>query len=183
MPAQSPIERFEGATELRLEWDNRKARHDRFQLWFFMLFWIVWAPITVFATWMIFRSDSPVFNAIWCVFGWLGTLLIPYRLIQRSWYEWIAFSSDEIVHGAKGWLAPKPKRIPVSSISEVGFGYYDSSDGESVVSLNIHYSTLKKRKVRHMVGFWLHPSLKEEVFLELQAFADKHRMALVFLRY
>lgn len=183
MPKQYPIERSEGVAELRLAWDNRKARHDKFQLWFFLLFWVVWAPATGFATWMIFRSDSPVFFSIWCVFGWMGTIGIPYALLQRSWYESVVFSSDEFVHGRKGRLAPKPKRIPVSAISEIGIGFYEPNDRESVVTLNIHYFTAKKRKVRHMVGYWLHASLKEEVFCELQAFADKHHLAVAFQRY
>ena len=143
MTSPCPIEKFEDATELRLKWDYRKVRHDRFLVWFLVLFWIIWAPVTVFATGMIFRSGSPVFFSIWCVFGWVGTLGIPYALLQRSWSEWVTLSSEFLVSGQRGLLVPKPKHIPVSAVSQIGIGHYDPSDRESVVTLNINYITPK----------------------------------------
>ncbi len=183
MLAQCPIAKSETAEELRLEWDNRKAQPDRFLLWFLLLFWIFWVPGTAAATWRIFHSRSPVFLSICCIFCWLPALGIPYLLLGRSWYEWVTFRPNEFVHGRTGRLAPKPKRIPLSAIAEIGVGHYDSGDHDSVVTLNIHYFIGKKLKLRHMVGHWLHPSLKEDVFRELQAFANKHDVAVVFQRY
>ena len=50
MLVENAIQKTEVPAELRLAWDNHRARQDRFQFWFFVLFWIVWAPVTVFAT-------------------------------------------------------------------------------------------------------------------------------------
>ena len=71
----------------------------------------------------------------------------------------------------------------MKTVSEIGIGHYDPGDRESFVTLNINYFTPKMRKVRHMIGFWLHPTLKEKVFCEMKEFAEKHHLSMVFQRY
>lgn len=180
MTAACPIKKIESGGELRLEWDNRRARHDRFMLWFMVLFWIIWAPATVFATCMIFASEDQLFFIIWCLFGWLGTLAIPYALLQRSWSEWITLSPQWFAFGQTGLLAPKPQRIAMSAIFEVSIGCHND---DSVAMLHLTYFTPKKRKTLHSIGYWLHPSLKEKIFGEIQAFAAQHQLPLAFQRH
>ena len=100
--AAEQIQKRENKTELYLEWDNKILRHDKVLFWFLVIFWIVWVPLTVIGTTMIFISNSPVFSSIWCIFGWLGTLLIPYAVLQRSWVEWISISPERIICGQDG---------------------------------------------------------------------------------
>jgi len=107
-------------------------------------------------------------------------------LLQRYWCEWIAISKESLVCGRRGFLAPRPKSIPVAAVSEIKIGHHyepgDSESYESSVTLNVFYLTPKGRKSRHMVGYWLHPTLKEKVFCDIQEFAEKHEIPLTFRR-
>jgi hypothetical protein len=78
MSYERQILKTEGLSEMRLEWNNRRVRHDRFLFWFLVCFWIIWTPFTVFGTSMIFRSDSPIF----LLFGAFSDG--PARLVFRS---------------------------------------------------------------------------------------------------
>ena len=197
MNPECPIHKTENPSGMRLEWDNCRARRDRFVFWFFLLFWAIWAPLTLWVTGMIFRADSlwndvlsdvisRLGSFIWSIGGWLGTLLIPYVLLRRYWCEWIAISKESLVCGQRGFLAPRPKSIPVAAVSEIRIGHYyepgDSESYESSVTLNVFYFTPKWRKSRHMVGYWLHPTLKEKVFCDIQEFAEKHEIPLTYRR-
>lgn len=174
---EGPFQRTESPLELRLAWNNRRVRRDRFMGWFLVLFWIVWAPATVFATWMIFHSGSPIFFSIWCIFGWLGTLLIPYTFVQRTWTEWVSLSAERLELGAEGWLAGKPKEIPLDRITAITLG---CKDDESVPTLNLICRGKRHFESRRMIGYWLHPELKEQLFVELRTFAARNRLNLAF---
>src|SRR5262249_34874591 len=104
---------------LRLGWDNRKTRKDRFAFWFLVVFWAVWAPITLPATVALLSGVEPWFFACWCVFGWLGTLLIPYALLGRWWCEWVELSVGAVTLESAGLLAPRPRTYPTSAITEI----------------------------------------------------------------
>src|SRR6266436_6867949 len=92
----SPFLVHEDGRTLRIGWDNRRVRKDNAVFWIFLVFWFVWAPLTVLVscasllpgidTWL------RIFFVIWSIFGWLGTLLIPYSVIGRTWSEWIEIS-------------------------------------------------------------------------------------------
>jgi len=184
MKNEQNIQTIESSTELHIEWNNRRTRPDSYLFWFFVFFWSIWTPATIAATSMIFRSGSPTIPlSIWCFFGWLGTLGIPYMLLQRFWCEWLTISPDSIVFGQRGILAPKSKRIPLEAVDEIGIGHYDSGETESAVTLNIKYHTSKKRRARRIVGYWLHPTLKEQVFHAVEQFAGRQQLAIPFKRY
>jgi hypothetical protein len=200
------IRRTEHAGVLRLDWSNRHVRKDGCTFWFMIAFWMVWAPLTVFATYMIFRSDSPVFFTIWCLFGWLGTLAIPYALLQRWSSEWIEISAKGITCGRSGFLAGKPRTHALADITEIGLGLHDD---ESMVTLNIHCRGERRPWLRRallfwlapemqgrpelqeqaaqsvstrrfMFGYWLAPQLKEQVFDVIREFAGRNNIELVF---
>jgi hypothetical protein len=190
MNADCPIHKTETPSALRLEWDNCRARQDRLVFWFLLFWWAIWVPLTVWVTSIIFRSDSDALSRlgcfIWSALAWPVALLIPYLLLQRYWCEWIAISKESLVCGRRGFLAPRPKSIPAAAVSEIRIGHYyepgDSESYESSVTLNVFYFTPKGRKSRHMVGYWLHPTLKEKVFCDIQEFAEKHAIPLTFRR-
>ena len=101
----SPIQETEGAASLRMARHNRHVRKDRVAFWFLLVFWIAWAPLTVFLTCGAFlfgNSADQAFLSIWGIFGWFGTLAIPYVFLARSWFEWLEISSQGISHGFAG---------------------------------------------------------------------------------
>jgi hypothetical protein len=117
MDHDSPIQKTQDGATLRLEWHNRYVRKDNFTCCFFVCFWIIWAPVTLYVAYLILTDTGPLcFLLIWSVFGWLGTLLIPYTLWGRSWSEWIEVSAQTVSHGHEGFLAPKPKTFPLTKI-------------------------------------------------------------------
>lgn len=170
----------EEPNHLTVSWDNRTVRKDRFTFWFLMIFWIVWAPATCIATVKIFSSESPVFFAFWCVFGWLGTIAIPLTFMQRYWREWIRVDCESISWGATGFFARNPKTLPFSRILEFRLGYRpDQDEPESVVSLNI-YETPRRfgHQRRHLLGYWLSKEDKKLVFERMCHYASKRSLPL-----
>lgn len=165
---------------LRVSWDNRDVRKDRFTFWFFLLFWIVWAPVTCAATVMIFTSGSPIFFTIWCVFGWLGTIAIPLTFAQRFWREWIQVDSDSISWGATGLMAQKPRTVPFAGVTEFGLGRYsDRHEHESMFSLNVYKSPKALGHMRrHVIGYWLSKEDKELIFARVSHFVAKRSLPL-----
>ena len=187
------IRKTETSSELRLAWDNREARQDKFLFFFLVLFSVVWTSVTLFVTGMVFRGDFPfgLVQALglvaWCVLAWLGVVAVRYTLLARYWCEWVAISQEFIICGQRGLLAPSPTCISIDAVSEITIGHcFDANDSEShesVVTLNVFHLTPKGRHQRRMVGYWLHPTLKESVFCDLQEFAKKHQISLTFRRH
>src|SRR5437016_5510500 len=108
MPEPYQIHVNESEQTLQITWDNRNSPKDNNILGCLVFFWVVWAPVTLLATCLLLSGEQPIFLTIWCVFGWLGTLGIPYSFLGRWWSEWIEVSPLTIAHGCWGMLAPKP---------------------------------------------------------------------------
>jgi hypothetical protein len=176
MAQDCPIQRLDDGTTLRLEWDNSRVRKDIFTGCLSVFFWSVWAPATVVATYGIFAEPSELrwFFAFWCIFGWAGTLAIPYSLLGRTWSEWVEISEHTLSHGHAGFLAPRPKSFPLSTILCIFYGHCEEV---SVVTLSIF--RLPGRlglQNRHMVGYWLAPDLKKHVFDMIQEFVREKQL-------
>lgn len=191
MTVPSPIQRSENHSMLRLEWHNRVARQDRFLFWFILLFLLAWTSITCWATGMTFtRLPDPLFLiglCVWSIFAWGVVFSLVYTLLSLSWTEVITMSQESVVCGQRGLLAPRSKSIPADAVTEITIGFHyvsdDAESRESCVTLNVHYRTAKGHPARRIVGYWLHPSLKEMIFHDMQQFAEKHNVPLTFRRY
>jgi|GEM_PF-2164830 len=175
--AESGIRKIEEAGRLHLLWNNRQVRIDNFVFLGFILFWIVWAPLTCLVTSGIFLSNDPTFCLIWCIFGWLGTLGIPYVILRRFQSEWIEVSRQGISHGFGGWLGGKLKVFPLETIVELDLGRHGE---ESMVTLNIRKADFPQR---HILGYWLAPGLKEQVFEAIHDFRNANWLPLKMTRY
>jgi hypothetical protein len=195
MDEPSPFLIRENGDTLRIAWDNRRVHKANAVFWIFIVFWIIWAPGTLLATVLficaIFRPGIgivlPFFLGWWCIFGWLGTLGIPYCLIGRTWSEWIEISPEAISYGCIGFLARKAKTFPLDTIIELGCGlrgYGDGTDQESMVTLNIMRSGgFLGNPRRYLFGYWLATTLKVEVFETIEQFVTVHQIPLKMKRY
>jgi len=170
---------------LCLSWNNRRVRKDGWAFIFLVIFWIIWAPVTLGITALLISGQGlRIFFLVWLIFGWAGTILVPYTLLKRRWSEWISVSPDAVSFGQVGFLAPKPKNLKIATILEIVIGYCnDSVDGESMVTLNMYYRASGWRNGRHMLAYWLSPELKEEVFRSIQEFATTAKIPLKFRRF
>jgi len=179
------IDKQSSAGHLRLEWDNRQMPKDRFAFCFMIFFWMLWAPLTCWATTMIFTSDGPVFFCIWCLFGWTGTILIPLTLVRRRWREWIELDAEAITWGAQGLWAPKSKSLPLQAVEEVGFGRVsDDHEREFTESLTIYEKPGQRRfRCRHMLAYWLRKPYKQQIFEALRRHAESTGIPIAFKTY
>ena len=169
---------------LRLSWDNKNMQKDKSTFIFLVLFWIVWAPVTLFMTLLLFYGGPVVFLSIWLLFGWLGTVLIPYSLLARSWQEWLSLTPETLSFGYTGFWALKPRILSVKNIREIAIGYCnDGADGESIVTLNVYDNTRMWNGGRYMLAYWLSPDLKEEIFNAIQEFSTNAKIQLSFRRF
>ncbi len=169
----------ETTDELRIAWDNRQIPKERFAFWFLILLWLVFAPITILGTPSLFVGKWGWPGAIWLVFGWLVTLLIPYMLAGRWRREWIVLSPTSLTLGSAGMLAPRPHTYSLDSINEIALGWYEyGGERESMPSLNIVRRLSFGFLQRTMFGYWLSPSLKQQVFNKVAAFIAEKRLPL-----
>src|SRR5262249_38388959 len=115
--------------------------------------------------------EALLFFGCWGVFGWLGTLLIPYTLLQRRWAEWVEVSASGVIVSKAGLLAPGPRRYPLDAIREIALGWYDyRGEHESMPTLNLIRDAPLGFSERVMFGYWLAPPLKRQVFDAIKAF-------------
>jgi hypothetical protein len=194
MDESSPFLISEDGGTLRVAWDNRRVSKDRAAFGCFLIFWIIWAPLTLLATCLIFVPQiglgAQIFFVIWCIFGWAGTIAIPYGWIATTWSEWIEISKGSFSNGNIGFLVRKSYReinFPLDSIVEVACGYLPglgSDGGESFITLNVIRSGgILGSKPRHMFGYWLAPDLKVQLFEIIEEFVKKNQIPLKMTRY
>jgi hypothetical protein len=190
MATDDPIQADTHEGALRLTWDYRTAATDVPLFCILLVFWLIWAPATLFVTCLLsyvvffdFHFGKAAFFAVWLLFGWLGTLAIPLTLLQRFFFaETIEISKDEITYRCKGFLASKPKTYPVGTICEIGLGRYGD---ETMVTLNVvcgdRFSIFGRK--RHMIGYWLAPKLRRQVFKSIKTFVEAHKISVPLTNY
>ena|SRR5579862_5177709 len=188
--ATSPIQADAQDGTLRLSWDHRTAATDVPLFCILLVFWLIWAPATLFVMCLFFRAfffdfefGKGAFFAVWLLFGWLGTIGIPWIVLQRFFFaETIEISKEEFVYRYKGFLESKPKCYLVTEIREIGIGRYGD---ETVMTLNIVCNDWLFRhwNERHIIGYWLAPKLKRQVFESIKTFVLAHKIALPLTNY
>src|SRR5712692_4332044 len=188
MDESSPFLITEDAGTLRIAWDNRRVPKINFVLWICIPIWIIAAAIAILATFAIFLPGLPVvgriFALIWSVVCWVATVALPYSIIARTWSEWIEISKESLSYGSIGFLARKPKILPMRSV-ELSCGFITESDGtESMITLNVFQSwgSLGGKR-RHMIGYWLATELKVQVFETIEEFVKRNQVPLKVSRY
>jgi hypothetical protein len=190
MDKVSPFLISEDDGTLRIAWDNRRVRKANFVLGIFILFWIVFTPITLLTTYGMFLPGIDVLARIFCVFwstiGWVFIIAVPYGIIARTWSEWIEISTETMSYGCIGFLARKPKKFPIDTIIEIGCGLrgYGSQEPESMVTLNVMRSGgILGNPRRQMFGYWLATKLKVQVFETIEEFVTRNQIPLKMTRY
>ncbi|MCI0463295.1 MAG: hypothetical protein L0Z62_40630 [Gemmataceae bacterium] len=173
------LQATEGNRTLRLAWDNRSAPKDNVTLGCLILFWLVWVPATVFGT-AILLNEADICLAVWCLAAWFGVCIIPYTWLGRRWSEWIEVSPTTITHGCQRLLAPKPRTYPLRPGVEPGFGWFED---EGTVTLGLAWRSPSGVRHRVLLGYWLAPRIKEQLFLAVSAFVGAHKIPLELKRY
>lgn len=151
------------------EIDPRRYRGDRFYLGFLVVFWLIWAPATLFVTGLLLTEGGPkVFLAFWLLFGWAGTLMIPVTLFTRKRKQRLAVEADRLLVYGTQPFSRRPQEIRREHLEAFTLERYDE---ESVVTLNLFLSRWPKRI---MLGAMVHPDGKVSLFPQIAAFLREH---------
>ena len=172
----------DGAT-LRIEWDNRRMRKSWFLLVFLILFWLFWAPATVYATcalaaaWVQGQGDlaGVLLGTIWCPIAWLGVVIIPWSLLSWRWRERVEISPTSIEYEVTGWLAPRFSTIPITPRTAIVLGYWGVKMFNGLWILGPCFG-LRSRKA--IIASWLLWKKKEEIFRLVKAHVEAHDIPL-----
>lgn len=165
----------ETAEKLVMAWDNRVVSKASFAYWFMILFWLIWTPLTLFFTIVLFVAQidigTTVFLILWLIGGWFGVVGIPYILAKRLTEERIEMDLVGVSWWAIGPYAGKRKTVPYYQIKELALGwYYDRDEHESMVTLNIYMKTGGRR----MLAYWLSKEEKRHLYERICQFLEFH---------
>lgn len=153
--------------------DNSGRRSDGCYLGFLVLFWIVWTPVTVWATLEAF-SDFNLFWVVWLPFGYIGMLGIPFMLWQSRKPQVLESAPDSLQIRGTGLPFARVVTIPRGQKIKLHFGHYgDDGEGESVATLNV-FSGSSWWTRRIMIAPLAHPSEKRKIFHEVEAFLTEN---------
>lgn len=157
--------------------DNTGRRIDVFYLCFLIVFWIIWTPLTVWATVTAYLNFS-FFWVIWLPFGYVGVFGIPYMLVQSTRPQTLLATPDSLRVSGTGIPLARVIEIPRQQEIKLHFGRYgDEGEGESVATLNIISGTSIWTK-RIMIAPLSHPNEKRQIFDELQTFLLENEFRL-----
>jgi hypothetical protein len=166
---------------LRVEWDNRaiELKKDGPGVWFSVVWWIVWASATVWITGLLIRTivnfggrEADYFGLFfypcWLVFGWVGTLLVPYQLASRGWRESVEITNHALTHTRTGRFAPKPRVYLLDRLAAIEFKWCENDDSP----LGIRIVTTGRRAT--LLGEWLQFEHSFQLFQVIQRFLVAH---------
>jgi hypothetical protein len=149
----------------------KPLKKDRVYIGFLVVFWLIWAPGTVYATWLI-NAEFSWFLLAWLVFGYAGTILIPLSLLGINGKDIITITPDGVRvlydHGIiKHRVFILKDNIESVTLEKVDQGTSFGESGiESVWTLNIFQKSGWRWK-RVMIATSAHPEEKERIYCDL----------------
>ena len=147
---------------LIVEWDNREIPRSCFLTIFMLGFWIVWTPVTLFLTYLLFSGEGPaIFLSIWLIFGYLGVIGIPMTWMLRWTVERIELDGKTYRHyhvGMPQWFS---REWATEDLTQIDFGHYDE---ESITTLNV-----RRGRKRDMIAYWAQDDFRLTIFDALRS--------------
>lgn len=151
----------------------QKYRTDRFYAGCMVVFWVIWVPITAAVTYLAYTKSHPFFF-VWLVFGYLGTVLIPFVILKRNRKQILKVAGDSVIIRGTGVLPTSKIRIHARDLSSLTLEHYDDGfDRESVYTLNLLQKTGARPK-RVMLAQLVHPRDKAILLEEIGTFLHNH---------
>ena len=149
--------------------DPRDYRKDRHYAGFLILFWLVWVPVTAFATVAAIMDPTP-FVFVWLVLAYLGVCLIPFTLMTRNRKHILEVSGESLVVHGTGFLPMSSVRINKQDLGALTLEHYDGGcDRESIYTLNL-FQKPGVRPRRVMLASFVHPKEKAVLLEEIGVF-------------
>jgi hypothetical protein len=176
----------EDARRLRIWWKNSKLRLSVWPLVFLGLFWIFWMPATLLATKHLFIGDDRLFFAVWCIFGWTGTVFIPLLVVRRyTGGGSIELDAAEVSFCGDRLLSPKRvTTLPLASVSEIMLGQPEHCAADQPYEELIIYGReglLPGTRSQHTAAPWVPIGGQLVIFERLREFATKRGLPVNFV--
>src|SRR6266446_7314608 len=124
--------------------DKKRMRKDKGLLIFITLFWIIWAPMTLFVTgyalWMELNAPDKgvrLFLIVWLPIAWIGTIGIPLHIASLFGREILTVDDSAFTIRNTGSGLPRRKVVARSEARELFLGRYnDGSERDSFITLS-----------------------------------------------
>lgn len=148
--------------------DPSKYHTDKLNVGCMSIFWVIWAPSTLIATYMAIDTGS-LFLYFWLIFGYLGTIGIPVSLNSRNRTQTIELKDNKLVIYGAGLFPWTKIEIEKQNLQELTLEHYDNNDPESIYSLNlIQKMGISPKRV--MLAPFVHPKDKNLIFQQINNF-------------
>ncbi|HOX05181.1 MAG TPA: hypothetical protein PK280_02175 [Planctomycetota bacterium] len=153
--------------------DPSKYRSYNSYAWWLIIIWLVWAPMTAVVTYLaVTRLDAFLF--VWLLFGYLGTVAVPYAIYNRRRRQVLEVDGDSLVIYGAGILPRSKVRIEKNNLQALTLELHESTDGsESVYSLNLLSQQGVWQNRVHLAPF-VHPADQAILLEEIKAFLERH---------
>lgn len=152
--------------------DPRDYRTEGCYLGCLGVWWLIWAPATVFITYLAFKERN-AFLYVWLIFGYAGTIVVPVVVLGRNKIQSLEVVGDTLVVCGTGLFPWSRYEMPTASLRAVTLEYYDSGEGESVLTLNLIQNT-GWGVGRVMLAQFIHADDKEVLLDEISRFLQGH---------
>lgn len=161
------------------EIDPRRYGRDKVYLGCLIGFWIVWFPITVFATILLFNDGPLLFMLFWCTLAWLGVIGIPLALLQRNRRQILTAAGDKLLVSGVRPFSRRPVELHRDDLVALTLEYYGSVEPETVYTLNL-IQTPRLQYGRIMLAPFVRPYGKARIFEELAGFLRDNEFEIEF---
>jgi hypothetical protein len=145
--------------------DPRAYRPYRFYVGFLAVWWLIWAPGTLFVTVMAFTKEPLLF--VWLIVGYIGVILAPLAFLARNRQQILEVDGKAlIVHGTG---------VRMSSIVRIQPGNL-----EALVYYGRNPKKIYSLTIRRRMGFaivlapYVHPLDKSKLLEEIASFLRAH---------
>ena len=152
--------------------DPRDFHTDRVYVGFLVVFWLIWAPVSVIFIYATYSEGSPFFF-VWLVFGPLGTIGIPLAIFFKNKKQVLeAAGNSLVVYGTQGYPWSRVE-IDKENLHALTLEHYERTDKESVYTLNV-FQKPGVRPHRIMLASFVHSKDKAILFEEIREFLQKN---------
>jgi hypothetical protein len=146
--------------------DPRAYRPYRFYVGFLVVWWLVWAPGTLFVTVMAFSTREP-FLFVWLIVGYIGIILAPLAFLARNRQQILEVDGNALIVHGTGLRPSSSVRIQAGNLEALVFVGRDAKKIQSLA-------------IRRRAGFdiplapYVHPQDKAKLLEEITTFLRAH---------
>ncbi len=150
-------------------------RKDKGYIGCLSVFWLIWTPATAIVTLLAF-AECNAFIIIWLIFAYAAVVLIPICLLRIGKPQVLLFNGVHLVIKGASWPFQKDIHVGKDEIGSLTLEHYESSETESVWTLNLFLKRKYSNK-RIMLAQFLHPEEKAKLFWKIKDFLEGHGFA------